>query len=583
MQKSPAFYILSSLLCALLGLLAAQQCLASLSLTGLESTEKKRVLEHLRAASFICNTAQSSSRSIQQKLDQEVRASLEALGYFNAVWQLARQPELYPGKQCWEVELSITPGEPLRIRSAEIRIEGTAAENTGFLALINKAALVTGSRFNNDRYQNLKRSLQNRALSSGYFDGYFIQQRVDVFPGENVVDISLIWHSGDRYHYGNINIDQQVIDESLFDSLLTIREDQPYHMNQLQQDRLRLGESRYFSTLEIKPLLDQRENNRVPVQVYAAPGKVSSYQAGVGFSTNTGARIRGDYSRHRINRHGHQGEAKALFSKVLSSVNLNYTLPWNNPRTDNLQANLSYIDEDNDIYISKRWESSLVENKTLASGWKQSISLTYSAEQATVAEVDDNSQHLIPAISWSKIIADDPIYPTSGISLSATLLGSTQWLLSDSDFLQVQANVKWIHPLADTLRILARTELGYTLADNLDDLPASRRFFTGGDNSIRGYEYLSLGPDEDGEIVGGRYLTTTSIELEHRITEKWSLAVFLDGGNAWDQGAVDMVAGTGLGLRWRSPVGPLRIDLGIPLEEDADSDFRIHFSIGPDF
>src|SRR5690606_9543527 len=119
-----------------------------------------------------------------------------------------------------------------------------------------------------------------------------------------------------------------------------------------------------------------------------------------------------------------------------------------------------------------------------------------------------------------------------------------------------------------------------TRIDEFSELPASLRFFAGGDQSVRGYRYNSLGPtDASGEVIGGRKLLVGSLEYEHRIRGGWSAAVFYDAGNALEDYGDSLARGAGFGVRWLSPIGQVRIDLASALSEDGNP-WRLHLNIG---
>ncbi len=557
----------------------ASPALAKISVTGVDNGERKKIIAHLEASEQLCRDDPVQARILRRLIDTEITQALQALGYFNAEWELALEQD---GK-CWDLQLSLTPGEPLQIRQFDFQVLGEAAEDESFAPLINEPGLVEKGRFDNQRYERLKQQLQAKGLRYGYFDARFLSHQVSIYPAENSADISLIWDSGQRYRYGEVRSSQTVLDQRLFQRLLSVQAGDFYDLATVQKDQARLAERRYFSSIDIEPRLRERVDNRVPIVIETTPGPLSTYQYGVGYSTNTGPRLRADYSRHRVNASGHKAEVQSLFSPVLTTVNLNYHIPWRDPRTDSLRFDLGYVDEDTDSYDSERWETSLADHRKLTNGWDQIVSLSYSAEDAEVGQEKDRSSHLVPGLQWTKITADNPINPRWGSRLSMILLGSSDALLSDSSFLQLQLEGKWVQSLPAQFRLLARTALGVSLVDSIQDLPASRRFFTGGDNSIRGYDFQSVGPEENGEVIGGKNLAVASIELERPVFGNWSLAAFVDGGNAWSHGELNEVIGIGVGVRWRSPIGPVRLDLAFPQEDDEDSDFRVHFTMGPEF
>jgi translocation and assembly module TamA len=166
--------------------------------------------------------------------------------------------------------------------------------------------------------------------------------------------------------------------------------------------------------------------------------------------------------------------------------------------------------------------------------------------------------------------------------LSLELRAATDAVLSDTSFLQAIARGKWIWSSPRGRRFLVRGDIGVTAQSDFADLPASVRFFAGGDNSVRGYEFDALGPvDAAGQVIGGSALATGSFEFEQPLTARWSMALFVDSGNAFEGSHIDARTGAGLGARWQSPLGPIRLDLAHPLDDDTTR-WRLHVSLGPD-
>ena len=131
-------------------------------------------------------------------------------------------------------------------------------------------------------------------------------------------------------------------------------------------------------------------------------------------------------------------------------------------------------------------------------------------------------------------------------------------------------------------RVLGRVQAGGIATTDFESIPPSLRFFAGGDQSVRGYDYQSLSPkNNQGDRIGGRYLVAGSAEYQYSIAEKWRLATFVDQGNSFNSLEFpSLKTGVGIGVRWVSPVGPLRLDLARALDDDGG--FRLHFSMGPE-
>jgi translocation and assembly module TamA len=561
----------------LIGVALAVSCRAEIDIEGVPKAIKEELVNELKEIQIPCELSVSQRNRIEKKTDIEVKQVLEAWSYFSATWQNTFLTE----KSCWQLAIDITLGKPLQIRKAEIRIEGAASDSPYFKKILATSGLQPNSPFDSEKYENLKSKIQASGLRHGFFDAEFIAQRVHIYPSIDTVDIELIWNSGERYRYGEITIDQSVLDPQLFQHYLTIKTGDFYDLSIVQNDRSILRETRYFEIIELKPLIDQRKNQKIPIKIYATPGRIATYRYGIGFATDSGVRLLGKYTRNRLNERGHKQRINLLLSPIETTLNYNYFIPWKNPKIDSLQTNVSYITEDTDSYKSERFEGSLTSSVIRPSGWTQSFSALLTTERSELGRDSEVTTHFVPSVSVSKIETDNLIYPSHGYKMSFTLLVSPEKILSDSKFIQLKGAVKYINTLPYNLRLIMRGEMGVTAVDTVDELPASWRFFAGGDSSIRGYDYQSLGPTVDGKVVGGRYLATASVELQRMVYKKWSLATFIDAGNAWDFGKIDLVTSVGVGLHWLSPIGSIRLDIGFPLQQ-TDSDYRIHFSFGPE-
>jgi translocation and assembly module TamA len=268
--------------------------------------------------------------------------------------------------------------------------------------------------------------------------------------------------------------------------------------------------------------------------------------------------------------------------QIGSNVIARYRIPVLDPRTDELTLFAEYRDDDPVTSFSRIGRFGTV----LSTRWRRSrldYSLVYHIEDFEVADNDDVVNMLIPGIAVSYISSRDPVHVRHGFRLDASLQGAAEKVLSEISFAQLHLRGKFILSPWRRGRFLARGELGTTVTPELQELPASLRYFAGGDQSVRGYPYKSLGPvNADGEVTGGRYLLVGSLEYEHALNDKWAVAAFIDAGNAFDElDEPHFEQGAGVGIRWRSPVGPVRVDLANAIS-DPDRGWRLHISIGPD-
>jgi translocation and assembly module TamA len=337
----------------------------------------------------------------------------------------------------------------------------------------------------------------------------------------------------------------------------------------------------------VLPRQDQAQGLEVPIEVNLTASRKQRWTAGAGYGTDTGPRGTAGVELRRINRRGHRGQSEARISQIEKSFSASYQIPGPYPRTDVLTFQVGYAD--------LRPETSESQNALVGVGltqargsWREAYGLNFQREDFEVGVDEGTSDLLIPQASWDRVKADDRISATSGQRLQFKLRGADEALLSNASFLQAQAEGKLIHSFADRFRFIGRAQMGYTETDQFRELPPTMRFFAGGDQSVRGFEYQQLGSlDEEGNVIGGPVLLTGSVELEYRFLqkwrflEKWGIAAFYDTGNAMESFSGSLERGAGVGLRWVSPIGPIRADAAWALSEPGRP-VRFHLTVGPD-
>jgi translocation and assembly module TamA len=306
------------------------------------------------------------------------------------------------------------------------------------------------------------------------------------------------------------------------------------------------------------------------------------FSGGVGYGTDTGPRVKGLLDLRRLNRRGHRAQFQLNVSQIEQNFLSSYIIPGAYPRTDTLSYNLAY-----DRQITRTLDSKTgligAQYTQLRAGWNETYSLNYELETYKVGLDKGTSKLLVPSAGLERVKADDRIYTTNGYRLRLTLQGAEKSALSDATFLQGLVDAKVIRTVGDRNRLIGRTQIGYTATGDFRVLPPRFRFFAGGDQSVRGYRYEALGArDEAGNVIGGEALLVGSLEYEYRFLPKWGVAAFYDAGNAFHNfSGVSLAQGVGAGVRWRSPIGPVRADVGFGLTGSRHS-IVFHLNIGPD-
>ncbi|MEQ8486557.1 MAG: autotransporter assembly complex family protein [Pseudomonadales bacterium] len=506
----------------------------------------------------------------------EIRRGMEVLGYYNA--EVAT--ELDWDDDCWQASYTVSPGDPVRIARVDLVVEGGLGGEPRLLAARRALPLAPEEPFTHGSYEDAKDDLLEVAQALGYFDAAFTRHRVEVDPATNQADIELTLTGGERYRVGRIDIDQDVLDDGLFRRYLRFQTGQPYDADHLTLTYRNLIESDYFDRVLVTPDLEVREGGEVPVTVNATASTRRTALVGAGYATDTGPRGRLDLRYRRVNDAGHRAEFRSLVSAVSGELRAEYRLPYDDPTHEWLFVRGDVTYENTDTFEDLQRGVTVGRTQRRFRSWAETNYVEYTVSDFEVGEQEGRSQLLLLGSSWTRSTSIDTPRPLSGYSLSLDVRGATKALLSDNDLMQATLRARQILPLGKRFRVLGRAQAGWTWQNEFEDLPPKVRFFAGGDNSVRGYGYQELGPEENGEVVGGKRLLTGSIELDALIRPNWSVALFADTGSAFN-GTPDFSTGVGIGVRWFSPLGPLRLDLAHPLDDPSRS-VRIHISLGPD-
>lgn len=514
---------------------------------------------------------------------EQARKAAQALGYYQA----RIDSEVKPAKGDKEPQLllSIDPGEPVHLRDVTIRIDGPASEMKAF-RLPDSKALRSGEVLNHGHYEDAKRLIQNQAARYGFFSGRFVRQRLAVDPQAGVADIELIYDSGPRYRLGAVSFAGDTpFDETLLQRMVPFKADTPYDSELIADLNNALQSSGYFEGVRVDAAPTAAVEQRIPVAVQLSTRKPRTMGLGLGFSTDVGPRGKANWTRHWVNPQGHSYGWETELSAPRQNVGLWYDIPLDPPLTDKLRFAGGYQNEEiagtdtlsKLLTVGPEWHSKL------PSGWQRVISLKYQREEYRLGDDSGLSNLLMPGVSYSYLRSDNRIDPHNGYRLQFDLQAAKEGLVSDTNLLHGNVVLKGLTTLAHNHRFLGRIQFGGSATnDYQSSLPPSLRFFAGGDQSVRGYDYQSLSPkNSDGDRIGGRYLVAGSAEYQYQVADKWRVATFVDQGNSFNNLELpSLKTGVGIGVRWVSPVGPLRLDLAHALDDDGG--FRLHFSMGPE-
>jgi translocation and assembly module TamA len=517
-------------------------------------------------------------RSLHAQAPDEIGEALQPYGYYKP----QVRSELRQEGNTWIAHYDVDAGPAIKIASVDLRIAGTGATDPRFRELESHFPVQQGAVLHHPDYEQGKKLLTDLAAEEGYLDAAFETNQVRVDLERYQADVVLHYNTGPRYLFGPVFFHQRVLDPRLLTGYIKFKPGEPLDVNKVLQLQNALSDSPYWSRVEVVTRQEQAEGLEVPIHVNLVPAKTMRFSGGVGYGTDTGPRVKGTLDLRRINRRGHRAHIEANISQIEQNLLSSYLIPGAYPRTDNLSFNLAYDRQITDVLDSK---SGLVgaQYTRLLGSWNETFSLNFQRENFEVGVDKGVSNLLVPSAGLERVRADDRIDTTNGDRLRFTLQGTAKNAISDATFVQGLADAKAIRTLGGRNRLIGRAQLGYTATDDFRILPPRFRFFAGGDQSVRGFRYQELGPeDEEGHIIGGEGLLVASLEYEYRFRPKWGVAVFYDTGNAFhDFSGLDLAQGAGVGLRWRSPIGPVRADVAYGLSGPKNS-IVFHLNIGPD-
>lgn len=519
----------------------------------------------------------ASLRRFQSGAVQQARQAGEALGYY-----ANRYRAEVTGDESPVLRVHIRVREPVRLRTVDIRISGDAQNMDAFK--VRDERLKPGKQLNHGAYDEVKSALQQQGLRYGFFSGGFSKHQLLIDPAAQAADIELHYDSGPRYRLGTVEFAETgKISPQLLEALVPFKQGTPYDSALLAELSQNLQNTGYFAGVQVDAPGSSDGPLDIPVQVRLEPVKPRTLGLGAGFSTDVGPRGRFSWERHRVNSRGHRLGFDSEISQPKQNVSAWYAIPLSSPLSDELRLVTGYQREDLQDTRSERLTWGAQWRKQVGSDWQRTIGLRWEDERYDYDRGGRSreSTFLLPSIGFAKLSSDSPMDPSRGYRLQADVSAGSGSVFSDTDVVHASAVAKGLTTLADKHRILARLEIGAVATDNFSVIPPSLRFFAGGDQSVRGYDYQSLSPrDEYRNRVGARYLVAQSLEYQYQFAGSWRVAGFVDRGNAVDSLTDAMKVGVGGGIRWVSPIGPLRLDLAHALHDDRG--WRIHFSMGPE-
>lgn len=567
--------------CVLLLMPQAHSANVRLQVEGLSGDLQRNV--RLRLSTIGSDEVTADVR-FQSRVDNVVRDGLRALGYYSPTIDFVFKPAVNGGRDI--LIARITPGKPVRIAGVNVILRGEARQDTDYRQWVSDGKPALGSVLNHGAYDRFKNGFSSLALRKGYFDAEFRKSQLGVAPSRYQAYWDIDFDSGQRYRFGKVRFHGAQICEDYLQNIVKVREGEPYSTESLAELNRRLAVNNWFNSVVVSPDFSSgNQSKTLPLDAIVTPRSRNSLETGVGYTTDAGPRVKTTWNKPWLNSHGHSLQTSLSLSAPEQFADVSYKIPLlKDPLEQYYLLQGGFKREDlNDIQadsttlnMARYWD--------LSNGWQRAINVRWSLDHFTQANVTDTTMLIYPGVSINRTRQRGGLMTTWGDSQHYSVDVSNTVCGSDIDFVILQAQNVWIRTLAEKHRFVVRGNLGWIETNDFERVPPSLRFFAGGDRSIRGYKYKSLSPrDDDGKFTGASKLATGSLEYQYNVTGKWWGAVFVDSGEAVnDIKQSSFKTGAGVGVRWQSPVGPIKLDITAQMVDEHEHGVQFYIGLGPE-
>ena len=473
------------------------------------------------------------------------------------------------------------PGEPVRWDWPRLRIKGDGLAATPVAGLTLDHPFTVGEPLNHRIYDDFKSRWLQMSRDQGFLDARYSEARLRIKPRRLQAQAIMTLVTGDPYRVGSVSFAGSSLDSALLKRLSPIVAGEIFRRSRVNQLRRNLERSRYFKLIHIETQVNA--DHTIDLKVGLQDAARHDLGIGAGFATDTGVRVRLRWELPRINRRGHSLYNRVMLSEPRQELISTYRIPLREPLYQSFN-------------VSAGWERSVIETTSAQvtrldarvldqwwDGWLSSVGVGFLRETSQEgSEVSLLTSYLLPGLTLNFAKRDLQPDPVEGYNIWLTAAASAEPLGVDTAFLRLQGGHKRLIDLGGPHLLIARFELGAIVTDDIFDVPLSQRFFTGGDQTVRGFDLDGISSrNEAGDPIGGRYLNVGSLEYSVKIFPSWRFGVFADAGRAYNVSSEPWHVGSGFGLRWLSPIGQVRVDVAWPIDDEFESGAKLHIFMGP--
>jgi translocation and assembly module TamA len=561
----------AALLCGLAGLGHAREATPAVVIKGLDRAATENLRLHLGDLDL---TAPNASGRLERQLREALDAALQPFGWYESTYRL----DTTNGKTV----LRVDPGPRITWIAADLRIDPAARALPELDAILRSAPLAPGTPLLHEAYDELREDLLQACRRAGFLHPRYQRAELRVDPLRREAQAVLDLATGPRSRFGDIRVSGSQLDATRLVRLAPFRPGDWFDAAALMRFEQRLRDTGYFRELAIR--VNETSADRADIDVLAADVTETRYDVGAGFSTDSELRLR--FGRHSplLNARGDALSIDLEASGTQQSLESTWRIPHDDPLDDVFEVTAGLQGKDIADTESLTATTGIAHAMRIFSAWSLRFGVSAELERYRVgSETQKDVAYLMPAATLSRAVVAPGLDPGRGSRIWTSVDFSDSAVGAPADFVRWRGGGALLRGFSDDLwRLLLRAELGALWTNAFNEVPASLRFYAGGDQSIRGYDYQTLAPrDENGKIIGGKYLAVGSVEVSRRVHRAWRIAAFVDGGGAFTEDQDDRYQSAGIGLRWRSPIGQIRFDVAMPIGDEDKSSIKLHVSVEP--
>ena len=541
---------------------------------------RKLLEEHLDLARFAKRDDVSDDQFgfLVTATPQQVRDLTATAGYFSPV--VRTDVRTVDGKK--RVTVSVDPGPQTTISSVTLSFNGPvltedpAQENATRFAF----SLHEGDPFSQGGWDDAKSASLRALQARRYVAAKITQSQARIDPRTHQAKLSVTFDSGPTFTMGKLEVvGTERYPAKIVDNVNPISVGAIYDVQRVAELQRQLQNTPYYASVAIDVGNDPAKPLETPVRVKVSEYPYNSIRGGVGYATDTGPQVQGNYSYLNTFGAAYPFTVGGRIDQIEQFGQIQLSMPpgeraW----TNSVLASYGTTNvSDTRIYSVRAGVQTTRTSQYLDYGYSLFYYDDRLDQNAPVGPIIAHA--LVPAWTWTRRNTDDPLFPRSGNLIHVEAGFAVKGALADQTFGRLYARAQQYFPVGKSDLVLIRAEFGGVFTSGgSSGIPASLLFRAGGSNSVRGYSYEGIGNNVDGSVLPTKYLITASSEYQHWFTHDWGGAVFFDIGTATDTwGEKVFYPGVGFGARWRSPVGPVNVDLAYGIR---NKEFRPYLTLG---